>query len=249
MMSMTWVRNTFLLALIFGLDSCVACAETVTVYTNATFPPLVLNTKIGLYPELVEYLNQLKIKDLQFKLKILPRKRLQSMLENETMDGIVIGMMPQWLDDATRTRYLWTDVFSVDSFVLVSAAKNPVFFDQIDAKDHLKIGVTFGYVYPGIDEWIAEHKLIRDDAPTEERNIDKLMLGRVDTIVVTESVLRYYTKTHHMNVGIIIESLPGQQTERRFVIPKSKQGVFEKLTPAIRNLSGDSNWKRIQAQY
>ena len=67
------------------------------------------------------------------------------------------------------------------------------------------------------------------------------MLGRVDAVVVAESVLRYYTKTHRMIAGVIIESLPAQQTERRFLVPKSKKNVFDKLAPAIKRLNADPN--------
>ena len=246
---MASVRLRYLLFLLFLALCPPGWAETVNVYTNATFPPLVIDAKLGLYPELVEYLNGQKDTDLEFVLETLPRKRLQALLEGGNLDGIIIGMMPQWFDDPDQTRYLWTEPFFYDSFVLVSDTRNPVFFSQTDTMGRLKIGVTFGYVYPGIDEWLSRHKFVRDEAPTEERNLDKLMLGRVDAVIVAESVLRYYTKTHRMSAGIVIESLPGQQTERRFLVPKAKQQVFDKLAPLIRKLNADPNWRRIQSAY
>jgi polar amino acid transport system substrate-binding protein len=237
-----------IIALLAAMGS-LASAETVTVFTNATFPPLVVDAKIGLYPETVAYLNQLKLEGFDFVMETLPRKRLQILVENGTLDGIVIGMMPQWMGDPNRVKYLWTDPFATDSFVMASTTLNPVFYNRIDERSGVRIGVTLGYVYPGIDEWVARHGLTRDEAPTEERNLDKLMLGRVDAVIVAESVLRYYTKIHRMSGGLIIETMPGQQTERRFLIPKSKQQVFDKLAPAIRRLNADPNWRRIQSQY
>lgn len=237
------------LAAALMLASQWVMAERVTVYTNATFPPLVIDEKIGLYPEMIAYLNQLKVAGLEFSLETIPRKRLQVLLESGTLDGLVIGMMPKWVDDPMRVKYLWTEPFANDSFVLVSSTKNPMFYDRIGVKAGARMGVTLGYVYPQVDEWIAHHKFIRDEAPTEERNLDKLMLGRVDAVIVSESILRYYAKSHKINAGIIIETLPGQQIERRFLVPKSKQSVFEKLAPAIKKVNADPAWRRIQSQY
>ncbi|MES2299166.1 MAG: transporter substrate-binding domain-containing protein [Pseudomonadota bacterium] len=233
------------------LAACLgaARAETVTVYTNATFPPLVVDAKIGLYPELVGYLNGLKPGGLEFVIETLPRKRLQVLVESGALDGIVIGMMPAWMGDPNRVKYLWTDPFANDSFVMASTTANPVLFNRIDERSGVRVGVTMGYVYPMIDEWIARHGLTRDEAPTEERNLDKLMLGRVDAVIVAESVLRYYTKTHRMTSGIIIEPMPGQVTERRFLVPKSKQAVYDKLAPVIMHLNADPAWRKIQSQY
>lgn len=234
------------LAIIMG--SPAARAEHVTVYTNATVGPLVIDGNSGLYPELVTYLNQLKPGGLEFTLVRLPRKRLQLELERGTLDGIVIGLMPQWVGDAALEKFLWTDPFARDSFVLVSRTANPFVFGQPGAPG-ARIGVTLGYVYPGVDEWIERNKFVRNDAPSEEHNLDKLVLARVDMAVVTDSVYRYYMRTHHATVGVMAEALPGKPTERRFLLPKSKRELYDKLAPAIHKLRDDPRWRRIQAQY
>jgi polar amino acid transport system substrate-binding protein len=78
-------------------------AEAITVYTSANFAPLLIDDKRGLYPDLINCLNRQKLGDLSFKLVYMPRKRLQVKLEEGSIDGIVIGMMPQWFDDAAHT--------------------------------------------------------------------------------------------------------------------------------------------------
>jgi polar amino acid transport system substrate-binding protein len=225
-----------------------AVAARVTVYTNATVAPLVVDSKSGLYPELVAYLNQLKLDGIDFVLETMPRKRLQAELENGTLDGIVIGMAPQWVGDAEREKYLWTEPFAHDAFVLVSRDNNPFFFGQ-PAAGGARIGVTLGYVYPGVDEWIAQNGFVRDNAATEERNLDKLLLGRVDMAVVTDSVFRYYMRTHRVRGGVLSEALPGKRTDRRFLVPKSRRDLYDKLAPVIRRLGEDPGWKVIQSRY
>lgn len=227
----------------------MARAEIVNVYTSANFAPLVINNTRGIYFDLVEHLNQQRLGNLTFKLTYLPRKRLQLKLEDGSMDGIVIGMMPQWFDDVAQQKYLWTAPFSIDRFVLVSRIDDGLDPDLKGSMAGRTIGLVLGYVYPGIDEWIARNALVRNDAQSEYINLEKLRLGRVDCVAVAESVARYYLKTHALGDQFQLTDLPGQQTERRFLIPHSKAAVYRQLAPVIRKLKDDPMWLRSVGKY
>jgi polar amino acid transport system substrate-binding protein len=238
--------------LLWGLMSAFASAETVTVvpvYTSASFAPLVMDGKQGLYPDLVEYLNRQHIDGLVFQLEYLPRKRLQVKLENNQIDGVIIGMMPKWLADEEQKKYLWTVPFIFDHFLLVSTAAKPFTYDLGPEREGGPIGVTLGYVYPGIDEWIQRHRLVRTEVLSEEQNIDKLLLGRVGAAVVTESVLRFYLKSHPSVGKLSAVPFPVEQIERRFLAPKANRAIFERLAPVIRAMRDDPVWHAIRARY
>jgi polar amino acid transport system substrate-binding protein len=224
-------------------------AEVITVYTSANFAPLVINEQQGLYPELIKHLNRLKLGSLTFKLAYLPRKRLQVKLEEGSLDGVIIGMMPQWFDDSAQTKYLWTQSFGSDNFILVSNNHRPVNPDLPATLAGATIGLTLGYVYPGIDQWIATHGLVRNDALSEEKNIDKLLLGRVDCIIVSQTVIKYYIKIHGWRSKFQFGQVPGQVTERRFLVPHAYRHVHEKLAPAIRQLDADPAWQQIAEKF
>jgi polar amino acid transport system substrate-binding protein len=242
------VSLTALLALLLGCCA-IARAEVVNVYTSANFAPLVINNTQGVYFDLVEHLNRQRLGDLTFKLTYLPRKRLQLKLEEGSMDGIVIGMMPQWFDDVAQQKYLWTVPFAIDRFVLVSRIGHGFDPDQKGSVAGRTIGLVLGYVYPGIDEWITRHGLVRNDALSEDINLEKLRLGRVDCVAVAESVARYYLKTHALTDKFQLTDLPGQQTERRFLVPHTKAAVYDKLAPVIRKLKDDPVWQRSAGKY
>ncbi len=224
-------------------------AEVITVYTSANFAPLVIDNQHGLYPDLINYLNRQKLDNLTFKLSFMPRKRLQVKLEEGSLDGIVVGMMPQWFDDAAQTRYLWTAPFAGDNFILVSNRSKPVDPAVPATLSGTTVGLTLGYVYPGIDQWIALNGLLRNDAPSEQKNIDKLLLGRVDCIVVSQTVIKYYIKTNGLQGRFRLGQVPGQLTERRFLIPHAYRRVYDKLAPAIMKLDSDPAWQRIAEKY
>ena len=242
------VLSALLLASL-GLFANPGKAEAVTVYTSANFAPLVIDGQRGLYPDLIAYLNRRHPGGLTFKLAFLPRKRLQLKLEDGSIDGIVIGMMPQWFGDGGQTRYLWTAPFAGDNFVLVSSSKRPSDTETGQALAGRTVGLTLGYVYPGIDQWILANGLVRNDTISEEKNIEKLLLGRVDYIVVSKTVINYYIKLRGLQGKFRFGPVPGQLTERRFLIPRTYRHVYDKLAPAIRKLASDPAWQQIAQKY
>ena len=220
----------------------------VTVYTNVDFAPLVIDASHGLYPDLVAYLNR-RLPGLHLRLAHLPRKRMQLLLDEQALDGAIIGMMPQWFGDEAQSKYYWTPPFFYDRFVLVSPASAPLRYDLGTVREGSRIGVTLGYVYPGIDAWIARAGLVRSDAPSEEKNLDKLLLGRADGVVVAESVLRHYVKTHWVAIKLQLSALPGQPIERHFLVPHGRRDLYERLVVAIKQLKDDPEWQAIRARY
>src|SRR5262249_16153581 len=111
------------------------------------------------------------------------------------------------------------------------------------------IGLTLGYVYPGVDAWIRQHGLQRADALSEEINLEKLRLGRVDCVAVAESGARYYRKLHALADKFMLSDVAGRQVERRFLIPRGKEAVFDRLVPALRKLHDDPDWQQSLGKY
>ncbi|WP_342119676.1 substrate-binding periplasmic protein [Pseudoduganella sp. OTU4001] len=237
-----------LLSLLFALPPA-ARADTITVYTSANFAPLVIDGSRGIYHDAIDYLNKQAPQGTSFRLAYLPRKRLQMRLEDGTLDGIVIGMMPQWFDDIAQKKYLWTMPFAVDRFVLVSRTERPLQPDVPGSLSGKSIGLTLGYVYPGIDEWIQRHGLVRQDAMSEEINLEKLRRGRIDCVAVSESVARYFVRLHSLNGSLTFVDLPGRATERRFLVPLGRNDLYDTLLPIVKRMRDDPQWLRATARY
>ncbi len=226
-----------------------ARAEVVHVYTSANFAPLLLADGRGVYPDLVAWLNRQRIGALTFELHYLPRKRLQVKLENGTLEGVVIGMMPEWLADSGQKKYLWTVPFDIDHFALVSLASKPMHPNQPRTLRGATVGITTGYVYPGLDDWFDRSGLQRSGGISDEHNIEKLLRGRVDCAIVAESMARYFVRSHKLENKLRVHPMPGQPTERRFLIQHRDAAVFEQLAPAIRKLRDDPQWQHALHAY
>lgn len=226
-----------------------ASGQLVDIYTSADFAPLLLADGRGLYPDLVALLNRQRPGGLHFKLHYLPRKRLQVRLEADDIDGIVIGMMPEWLGDTARARYLWSEPFSSDGYSLVSLAARPMRPSAPAAMVGASVGVTADYVYPGIDAWLRTTRMVRSDGPSDEKNLEKLLQGRVDCIIVASSMVRYFIRSQKMGDRLHVVALPGAVTERRFLAPQRQRAVFDKVAPLIKKLRDDPAWRSTVAAY
>jgi polar amino acid transport system substrate-binding protein len=238
------------LLLLFALTLAgPARAEVVHVYTSANFAPLMLGGGRGVYPDLVAWLNRQKLGKLTFELRYMPRKRLQVKLEDGSLDGIVIGMMPAWLGDERQKKYLWTAPFDIDHFALVSLATRPMDSARPRTLRGGTIGVTMGYVYPGLDDWIVQSRLQRSGGISDEKNIEKLLRGRVDCVIVAESMARYFIRTHKLEQKLHLSPVPGQPTERRFLVQHRDAAVFALIAPAIGKLHEDPSWRRAVHGY
>ena len=231
------------------LPAPAAAAQVVTVYTSANFAPLMLGDGRGIYPDLVAYLNRQQTGGMRFELVYLPRKRLQVKLDEGSIDGIVIGMMPEWFNDAAQVKYLWTAPFSQDRFVLVSGARRRLDPQAAPTLAGSSVGVTQGYVYPVIDQWLAQNGVLRREGLSEQVNLEKVLLERLDGAVVAESVARYFLRSQRISKRLHFEPLPGPATERRFLVPRAQAAVFDKLAPLVRQLNNDPAWQRIARGY
>ena len=185
---------------------------------------------------------------LQFKLVYLPRKRLQLKAESGQLDGIIIGMMPHWFDDGAQKKYLWTAAFALDRYVVVLPPGSHYTPGARGALAGRALGMVLGYSYPDLAEWMRQQDAVRTDALSDEHNLEKLRLGRLDGVVIAESVLRYYRKTHPAD-RFAVYALPARQTERRFLVPYSLAPVYEKVAPALRKVHDDPEWQRLMLRY
>ena len=223
-------------------------AEVIPVYTSAQVAPLMMADGSGIYPDMVAYLNRQKLGSLQFKLVYLPRKRLQVKVESGALDGIVIGMMPHWFDDSAQTKYLWTAPFALDRYMLVLPAGSHYTPGAKGALSGRSLGMVLGYHYPDLTEWMSQQGGLRTDALSDEHNLEKLRLGRLDSVVIAESVLRFYRKRHPAD-QFSAYVLPARQTERRFLVPHRLRPVYEQIAPVLRKVKDNAEWQQLMLRY
>jgi polar amino acid transport system substrate-binding protein len=60
---------------------------------------------------------------------------------------------------------------------------------------------------------------------------------------------RYFIRTHKLEQKLHLSPVPGQPTERRFLVQHRDAAVFALIAPAIGKLHDDPSWRRAVHGY
>lgn len=177
-------------------------ADTVTVSTGGWMPYFAPtgNEPPGYTIEMVgTVLNKaghsLKIRDI-------PYIRAMKMLYEGRLD-LIIGPRMNELDPEKAV--VVSEEIGVNVFVFYVRKENKWQYEGVSSLRNVKLGLVIGETYPGLESHIAENrKMIQfiagDDA--YERNLKKLVAGRVDVIVDNENVTDYYASVSGVTAEI-----------------------------------------------
>jgi polar amino acid transport system substrate-binding protein len=242
-------RHALILACGWLLAGCLGSAQAtdVSLYAYHLKPPYIVDPKksVGLYYELARRLNHLQSQH-RYKTVYLPRKRLESLLEQEQLDGLVLGVNPHWFNDASQHRYAWSQPWIKDRDIVASRSDHPIAYSQPESLIGKRVGLSLGYYYFGINELADKGQLQRDDSQNEALTLEKLMLGRVDAMVITQRTLNTLYKTRPDYVGKIhIAPVPHDVYERHILVPHAYQALLPELNQALARLADDPQWQAM----
>lgn len=225
--------------------------EVIKVYTYHLKPPFVVReaTQTGLYFDVLTYFNK-KNTRYRFELHYLPRRRLDLMISEGKLDGLVIGVNPIWFDDKQERKYLWTAPLLHDVDEVVSSNTKAFEYTGLDSLAGLRVGLVLGYYYFGVSEMAQAKRLRRDDASSEDHNFRKLLADRIDVAIISRSNHDFVMRHQPDLVGKFhISTKPHDQYDRRVLLPLKFSKVHQVLHPILQQMHADPAWKDIVASY
>ena len=247
---LTSIYFLILLACTFGsiLPLKVTHAAEYEIYSYHNVPPFITSENEGLSYDLVRYLNKHSDNKVQFKLNIIPRKRLDKLLDANS-DIIFPWVSPEWFGINARSRFLWTEPVLSDSNIYFSRKDNPIDIKEITDLKHLMLGGVLGHRYATIDQEIAKGRLARINAP-HERNLIKMLLGeRADIAIMAESSARYLVWEGKLDQDIYISPYKHSAFLRRLLISGYLPQVHLFLDDIILKMNTDPEWIAIKSRY
>jgi polar amino acid transport system substrate-binding protein len=229
------------------LASTGAMAAEIKLYAYHLKPPYIIDAEkgTGLYFELAKRLNQVQTQH-RYTTVYLPRKRLESLLEQEQLDGLVLGVNPHWFNDASQHRFAWSHGWIKDRDIVISRSDQPVNFSRPDSLVGKRVGMSLGYYYFGVSELADKGQLTRDNSPNESVTLEKLVKGRVDAMIITQRTLNHLYKQHPEYVGkLFIAPIPHDTYERMILLPKAQQALVPVLNQSLAKLAEDPHWQGL----
>lgn len=245
-----WGSFCVLFMLLF-LHPLASAKEVIKVYTYHLKAPLVINeaAHVGMYFDVLRYFGQ-HSGEHQFELHYLPRRRLDVLVNDGKLDGVVIGVSPLWFGDVAEHKYAWTKPFLHDVDEVISLRESAFEFGDAESLIGKKVGLVFGYYYFGVSELAQAGKLVRDDASSEDHHFRKLIAGRIDVAIVGRSNYDYVMKTQPELVGRFhVSKIPHDRFERRILLPLHLSKLQIELNKIIDQMQRDPTWQQQMQNY
>ncbi len=191
----------FLLICVLFFSSLFA-QQNVDVYTYHNHAPFITDKDKGLSYDLINYLNK-QSDQFTFNLKVVPRKRLNYYLKpwiskkcgntkKCSTEWMVLWVNHKWgFGKDSLENFNWTPLFE-DSNAIIYSTKNKIEYKNPNSLIGKTLAGIGGHRYVGIDELVKEAKIERIDGKDEEKNLQKVLAGRVDVTLLPASAFVYY---------------------------------------------------------
>ena len=250
---LTLVLRTAIVILLFFASASLFANErerspsVVTVYSYHLKPPFIIDEAVnsGLYYDMLSLLSD---ETVEYQLAYMPRKRINKLLENNDLQGVVIGVSPHWFSDGDKTKYLWSIPFIEDKDEIVSNADTPFEFQVDELSDKAMAGVR-GLFYVGLNNAIEDGQLKRFDTESEEQIIDMIEHQRVNFGVVSKSTLAYlYDKNDYIK-SIHISKVPHEEYFRHMLVPRHLSRTESHLNQRLQSELNTPEWRTMLRRY
>ena len=184
------IRRLLLLAGLLTALPCTAGEQTIPFVTYYDYAPFhSIDGSSDLTHELAALLTRESGGRYRFVPALLPKKRIDNMLQHQHWQGIVAWSSPRFFYDERKVNYLWTDALLQESALVISHIDAPVDFKGIQSLRGKVLGTVLNQRYVEVEDMIANNQLRRSDAPSMESNVRKLLLKRVDVVFISRSAM------------------------------------------------------------
>lgn len=140
---------------------------------------------------------------LQARYLNLPRARVEPALRQGEVD-IGCFLAPEWVADAGALR--WTPVlFHIRQVIVSRAGSAPI--ERPEALYGRRVGTLLNYVYPELEPYFSERRILRADAPSAAANLAKLKGGRIDAVLDVDLAILYAVETGELPLDVRIDLL------------------------------------------
>lgn len=175
---------------------------------------------------------------------MIPRNRVQ--YSNDNIDAFCFTK-PEWLRNAKNNFHWPKPYFAVENWI-VGPKTSPTITSLQDLKGK-SVGTVLGYQYAEFDPLFSAGQIHRDDAPNEDRMIDKQLLGRHDYMLIRSINFIYQARTRK-DMGKLVASPSAFEVSNIYcALKKDGQVRLEEFQKAQDSLILDGTFKRILEKY
>lgn len=221
------------------LGSSLLAKEQIDVYTYHNHAPFIVDNNKGLTHDLVNKLNANSNGDYTFKLKVVPRSRLNYILKPwiskkcETKkcasNWIVLWVNHKWgFGSDSLDNFSWTPLLQDSNAIISSGFKKFEYTKPEDLVGKKLAGIS-GHKYLGIDDLVKAGKIERINGQNEVDNLKVVLANRVDVTLLPKSAFDYYKKSNDEFSTLYVSKIPHQSYMRNIMTNKKNPDLVKYL--------------------
>lgn len=207
-------------------------------------PPLLMMAEKEKYGGIVkDYVDVIGKKiDRKFEYLVIPKFRIHELIDKGVAD-INCFTSPSWVPHPHK--YNWSKVLFMKKEIIASRKKNVRSFSDIKGE---RVGAVLRYVYPHIDELFKSGRLLREDAPSEEQNLQKFVNGRLNNVIADEIHLNYYLKKHSSHEKPLYR-ITAQEYPIHCLFSTKDPALIASFNQAIESIKESGELQKIFSKY
>lgn len=181
------------------------------------------------------------------QITVLPPKRVDAALDGDQIDLHCL-LAPAWLDKQPPATRWSVPLLALDDQLLAGPGfKGDPGFDAATARG-LSIGLVISYRYPTLEAALRNGQLLRDDAPSQQRVLEKLARGRTDLAVANSQMVEWFNKG--LPPAQRLKPLQNLSSVMTHCLLSAKPAMApERIQAAVRQLVESGQLKAILARY
>lgn len=229
----------------------LAADETIVTYNSYAVAPYFVDARRGLARALVDRLNDKLAPRYYLSLHQIPRIRLDlsELSKGSAFAGAVLFLHPRFVNDAARTRFLWSKPLFTDCNLVISSKEAPLDYQGPASLEGRRFGGVRGYRYSTVDALASAGKLVREDSQDELSGLQKVARGRLDLTVVPYTIYSYAVAEHALAPMLHVAPRPLQCFTRHILVGRAHPALLSALDQAIDALAGDPAWQATLASF
>lgn len=128
------------------------------------------------------------------RITILPAKRVDVALDTGQVDLHCL-LTPSWLDKPVTAARWSVPLLALDDVLLAGPDFKGASKIDLATVHGLSVGLVMSYRYPALDAALRGGQLQRDDAPSQQRVLEKLAHGRTDLAVADSLMADWFNQS------------------------------------------------------
>ena len=237
-----------IVSLTVGLSAKPALAETLKCAAAEWRPwQIVDNGQLkGITPDILHELG--KRTGTTMNIRWMPHKRVMIAFEKGIID-MEPTVNPAWRE-TSRTVSVYTNPFYTTRDIIL--IRKELRFQASSVRDFygMTLGCGLGYYYPeGFQKAFEEGHIFREDNPVSEKNLAKLLLKRIDGIIVDMIQARYIMKKRGIDPGEFFRAYAFKPSQLCMRLHHNRKDLLPILNHALESMQADGTIDRLVARH